>query len=161
MGAFITIFIIILAVCLPSIISNLLAKDDNSWAPNSHPDLNAQIIDISSEKVRYTRDDVRMKTTIKFSDGFCYTTNDTEKETIQRGLTWTRYSLSVDTDRVIHQAIAAHKEAILKLPANTTVINPSAGSERPGSWKCPKCGLYHDKDIAVCYKCRTTKKDAI
>ena len=29
-----------------------------------------------------------------------------------------------------------------------------------GDWCCPKCRMILDRDIAVCYKCRTRKQDA-
>lgn len=34
-------------------------------------------------------------------------------------------------------------------------------THQKGDWCCPKCRLILDKDISVCYRCGTSKKDAV
>lgn len=81
----------------------------HEWRPNSKPDPNACIINISSEKVTYLKNKTKFKTTVLFSDGFVFYTHDTDRTDH-----FFSYSISVNDAKIRDKAIDAHRKALLK-----------------------------------------------
>lgn len=54
--------------------------DHGKWSENAKPDFSATIIDISSNKVKYAKNEAKYKTTVTFSDGFIFTTTKTKRK---------------------------------------------------------------------------------
>ena len=71
--------------------------------------LNAKIIDISSQKVKYVKNGAKYKTTVLFSDGFEFITHKTNRED-----NIFTYEISVDTEQITENAIKAHDRALKK-----------------------------------------------
>lgn len=83
--------------------------DHSYWDENSQPSLNAGIVDVVSEKVQYTKNNAKFKTTVTFTDGFRFVTHRTDRT--QHFMT---YDISVDKAEVIALAMEAHKKAVEK-----------------------------------------------
>ena len=84
--------------------------DHTAWKPLSNPKIDATIVDISTEKVKYIKNGSKFKTTITFSDGFQFITH---KANVTSGLL--SYTVSIDGDKrkeLIEKAIAAHSQAV-------------------------------------------------
>lgn len=84
--------------------------DHSGWKSDSKPDPNAQIIDISSKRVKYSKNGAKYKTTISFSDGFYYITHKTNRE--QNLLA---YKISIDNNlmaEILESAISDHRIAV-------------------------------------------------
>ena len=72
----------------------------------------AKIIDIRSEKVQYTKNGMKYKTTICFSDGFEFVTHETERE---EGILSYQISISPELYKwMIKSAQEAHDDALRK-----------------------------------------------
>ncbi len=86
--------------------------DHYGWNPDASPDAEASIADVHSEKVQYTKNGVKYKTTVTFSDGFYYITHRTNRE--QQILS---YTISIDKylkAEIISRAKKAHEKAVQK-----------------------------------------------
>lgn len=105
------IFIIVLfAVFLGPYFNSLF--DHKGWDESADPDFNATIVDISSKRVKYAKNDAKFKTTIKFSDGFYYITHKTDRE--QHLMTYTISITPELRDEIIQTAVSAHHKAVTK-----------------------------------------------
>ncbi len=72
---------IILSLFLTTVIREIYSKSDHTgWKKGSIPDRDATIVNISSEKVKYDKNDAKFKTTVQFSDGFYFITHRTNRE---------------------------------------------------------------------------------
>lgn len=72
----------------------------------------AEILDIRSEKVQYTKNGMKYKTTVYFSDGFKFVTHETDRED---GFLNYQISISPELSRwIIKGATLAHDEALRK-----------------------------------------------
>lgn len=84
--------------------------DHTEWKTCSNPNINATIVDISSEKVQHIKNGAKFKTTVTFSDGFQFITHKTN--TTAKLLT---YTISVDANlrnKIIEKAVLAHNDAL-------------------------------------------------
>lgn len=86
--------------------------DHYRWKYTAKPDPNATIIGINTAKEKLTKQNVKFRTTVEFSDGFYYVSYDT---TTSRGLI--SYTISMDNDlrnRIIQKAVTAHNSEFQK-----------------------------------------------
>lgn len=84
--------------------------DHAKWDEDSKPNLDAKIIDIYTEKVQYTKNGMKYKTTVSFSDGFNFITHKTNRED-----GFFTYQISIDESlklKIIEKAIRLHKKAV-------------------------------------------------
>ena len=123
--------IVLLVVCilviwwLSVIIWSLF--DHTGWKPNSTPDRNAKISNVKRTRVEYTKNGMKYKTTIEFSDGFYFITHKTNRED-----GFFTYQISIDESlqqQIIDKAILKHNKYVKKK-------NQQFGghSEQVGSW---------------------------
>ena len=83
--------------------------DNTSWREGKKPDPNAEIVNITVDRVKDLSNTYRYKTTVEFSGGYKFETHKTEYE--NHLLT---YSISVDREAICAQAIEAHDKAVRK-----------------------------------------------
>ena len=86
--------------------------DHMGWKPNSTPDINAKISNINSSKVIYSKNGMKYKTTVEFSDGFYFTTHKTNRED-----GFFTYQISIDESlrqQIIEKAIRKHNKCAKK-----------------------------------------------
>lgn len=72
-------------------------------------DKNAQIINMYSQKVQWTKNGAKFKTTVCFSDGFTFITHKTDRED-----GFFQYKISVDNGKILRLANKAHTKAWLR-----------------------------------------------
>ena len=87
------------------------SADHHGWEDGSAPDPEAKIVDVKSEKVKYSKNNAKYKTTVKFSDGFYYITHKTNREEHVGG----KYKIYMDSlleEEITESAKAAHDRAI-------------------------------------------------
>ncbi len=87
--------------------------DHGTWSENAKPDINASIIDVSSKKVHYAKNETKYQTTVTFSDGFIFTTTKTNREE-----NFFTYTISMDEEllsEIIELANKSHKKATEKI----------------------------------------------
>ena len=117
---------IILFLFLTTIIQEIRSKFDHTgWKKGSIPDRHATIANISSEKVKYDKNDAKFKTTVLFSDGFYFITHRTNRE--NRPLS---YTISIDTklaNEIVARAKAIHNYEINKI--EKSIRNTDVGFE--------------------------------
>jgi type III secretory pathway component EscS len=109
-----TILLVFMGGCVVIVLGVALWSlfDHSKWAKNSNPSFDARIIDIQTDNVQYVKDGAKYKTTVYFSDGFIFTTHETNRED---GIF--SYQISIDADlseQIINNAVVAHKEAVYK-----------------------------------------------
>ena len=86
------------------------SADHSGWDEGAAPDPDAQIVDVKSEKVKYSKNNAKYKTTVKFSDGFYYVTHKTNQEDHMG-----KYTISMDSfleEEIMDSAKAAHQRAV-------------------------------------------------
>ena len=84
--------------------------DHTKWADDSKPNLDAKIVDVCTEKVQYTKNGMKYKTTVSFSDGFNFITHKTNRE---EGFFTYQISIGESLKReIIEKAIRLHKKAV-------------------------------------------------
>lgn len=104
---FLFFLVLFLVPCIPEIYTWF---DHSSWKGVPNPKLDATIVDISSEKVKYRKNGAKFFTVVTFSDGFQFITHDTKVDTHLFS-----YTISIDNallKKIINKAIAAHTKAI-------------------------------------------------
>lgn len=87
--------------------------DHGKWDKDATPDINANVVDISSKKESYGKNNTKFKTTVKFSDGYRFITTKTKRQ--DKLLT---YKISIDEElskKIIDAAKASHEKAVKKL----------------------------------------------
>ena len=82
------------------------------WEENSNPNKNANIQNISSERVQYSRNGAKLKTKITFSDGFYFITYKTDRD--DGVLTYKIYLSKELKEKIISSAIEQHNLAVDK-----------------------------------------------
>ncbi len=90
--------------------------DHKKWSKNSVPSLDATIVDIKTEKIKYLKNGAKYKTTVLFSDGFSFITHKTNREDELFS-----YTISVGGEllkQIIRKAEATHEKAVRKKIAN-------------------------------------------
>lgn len=83
--------------------------DHTGWEEPNKPDPQAQIKDIQKQKVKYTKNNAKFKTTVKFTDGFYFVTHRTNRENH-----FMSYQISVDAEEILRLALEAHSKAVEK-----------------------------------------------
>ena len=108
----IVLLLILVLICL--VIRSIVKKRDRcGWGPQSKPNINATIQNISSEAVRMGKNDYRYETTVLFSDGFYYITYLTERV---EGFLSYKISLSPGMkEQIMNKATKKHNDNINKL----------------------------------------------
>ncbi len=87
--------------------------DHGKWSESAKPDINATIIDVSSKKVHYAKNETKYQTTVIFSDGFVFTTTKTNREE-----NFFTYTISIDKEllsKIVELATKSHRKAIEKI----------------------------------------------
>ena len=90
--------------------------DHTKQEPYTKLDPLAEIVDIQTEKVEYSKNGAKYKTTVFFSDGFQFITHKTNRK---EG--FFTYQISIDDSlrkEIIESAIAAHNQAVEKQTNN-------------------------------------------
>lgn len=99
--------------------------DHYGWKENARPNKKAKIQSISSEKVKYSKNDAKLKTTIIFSDGFYFITYKTERKNgvgmcrnglfeVNSAFLYTIFISDKLKKDIINLAIQKHSKAIVK-----------------------------------------------
>ena len=83
--------------------------DHSSWNESAQPSQDATITDVTPEKVKYSKNNAKFKTTVTFSDGFRFVTHRTNK--VQHLMS---YDISIDINEITTLAIEAHQKAVEK-----------------------------------------------
>ena len=111
------IAIIVVGFCVVSLCISIYHLFDHTQQPsNTKLDPKATIIDFRSEKVEYSKNGAKFKTTVVFSDGFRYITHRTNRKD---GIF--TYQIGIDNSlrkEIIEKAISKHDEAINKQKYN-------------------------------------------
>lgn len=105
LGFFGSCFAVILGAAFRSLF------DHSKWSKNSDPRLDARIVDVKTDIVQYVKNGAKYKTTVRFSDGFIFTTHETNRED-----DFFSYRISISADlskQIIANAVAAHEKAVL------------------------------------------------
>lgn len=87
--------------------------DHSVWRAPKNPDINAEIVNVNVEKVRYSKNDAKYKTTVIFSDGFNFITHRTNRDDH-----FMSYTITIDNQlkiAIINTAVAAHIKAVNKM----------------------------------------------
>ena len=82
--------------------------DHYDWKLSAKPDENANIINVSSEKVKYVKNGAKFRTRVEFSDGFRFETYKTKS----RIDSFSSYTIS--NEPAIQAAIEKHKQEVAK-----------------------------------------------
>ena len=101
--------------------------DHTAWKEFSNPKMDAKIVDITSEKVKYLKNRAKFATVVTFSDGFQFITCKTK---VRMG--FSSYAISIDAElqkEIIEKACAAHKKAIEK-PSKAVLRYMEEGQKR-------------------------------
>ena len=86
--------------------------DHSKTEPNAVLRSDAKIVDIDTEQVTYMKNGAKYKTTIRFSDGFVFTTHKTDRDD-----NFFSYKISISPElrkEIISNAIEAHDRALQK-----------------------------------------------
>ena len=84
--------------------------DHSRWDKDSKPSFDAKIVDINFEKVQYTKNGMKYKTTVSFSDGFKFITHKTNRKD-----SFFTYQISIDETLrrdIIEKANRLHIRAV-------------------------------------------------
>ena len=84
--------------------------DHTEWEDYSKLNLNAKIVNIKTEKVQYTKNGMKYKTTVSFSDGFNFITHKTNRDD-----SFFSYQISIDESlqaEIISKAVLSHEKAV-------------------------------------------------
>lgn len=84
--------------------------DHTEWEDSSKLNLDAKIVDIKTEKVQYSKNGMKYKTTVFFSDGFNFITHKTNRED-----SFFSYQISMDESlltEIISKAVRSHEKAV-------------------------------------------------
>ena len=104
------VLIIFLALLITGWIRNLGSLNDKGeWSDSARPSKDAKIVDVTTRKVEYTKNNAKFMTVVRFSDGFVYQSHDTDRE----DHTFT-YSIRTDREKICKKAIEAHIVAVEK-----------------------------------------------
>ena len=99
------------ACCIIMALANLWSLLDHSkWTKHSSPNKDAFIVDVKTELVQYIKNGAKYKTTVYFSDGFVYTTHQTNREDNAFS-----YRISMDarlSKSILNDAVEAHNRAV-------------------------------------------------
>lgn len=88
-------------------------KDCGGWNEGAKPNINAKVIDIQVERVIYTKNNAKFKTTVLFDDGYVFVSHKTDREDHTF-----RYKISISRETqevIINNAITQHRIDVLKL----------------------------------------------
>ena len=83
--------------------------DHSGWNENADPSPCAVITEFTPQKVQYTKNNAKFKTTVKFSDGFYFVTHKTERDS-----GFMTYRISIDRNKITELATQAHQKAVEK-----------------------------------------------
>ena len=86
--------------------------DHSHIKPNSVLRKDAKIVNINTEKVQYTKNGAKYKTSVYFSDGFVFVTHETDRED-----NMFTYRISIGPElrkKIINNAIEAHDRALMR-----------------------------------------------
>ena len=104
------LLLIIVAIFIWVIHKEIWSLFDHSEVLSYELQPDAEIVHIKTERVQYTRNNAKFKTTVYFSDGFSFVSHKTDRED-----GFFRYRISVGPElreRIISKAIIAHNRAI-------------------------------------------------
>lgn len=81
--------------------------DHTGWKAPNQPDPYAQIVDFKTERQKLSKTEYKMNSVVTFSDGFYFETYDTDCENHLF-----TYTISIDTERILRDAVSAHNKEI-------------------------------------------------
>lgn len=145
------VFGILFLVSIPALIGWFLQLrsmgNQDQWGEPHNPDLNAQIIDIKTEKVKYTKNNAQLKTTVFFSDGYRYITHLTDR---QNGILTYTISLSEESRKaIINEAITSHAAAVQRYQKHRSKHATKLQSGE--MWQCAGCGRFNKGTKQKCF----------
>ncbi|MBR4316939.1 MAG: hypothetical protein IKP65_08275 [Alphaproteobacteria bacterium] len=109
----IPILLLAFGSCIYNTIGEIYTLSDHyGWNEFSHPNKMAKIKNITSQKVKYTKNKAKLKTIVNFSDGFYFITYKTNRKSEFLG-----YSIFISNKLkkyIIHLAIQKHKIAVVE-----------------------------------------------
>ena len=137
--------------------------DHYYWPDDALPCEEAEIVDQGSERVIYTKNNAKFKTTIYFNDGFQYVTYHTDRDD-----GFLTYRISVNQADVRSLAYCAHAKQIARLKKQgkriytvEEIVENERAKEKAanqGKWQC-SCGRINQAYETSCV-CGATKADA-